>query len=356
MKIVLVCAVALIASVLAGCFESAWHSGVDEYFERTNRILDVRSNGVSWSLKQELRYPSRRSMRLPVPELSIGMLDFLRISECELQRLVGERNSALGKVMVDSQLVTYSLRFIELAEECLAAEAVPDDLVQPLNNLVAQRRRAMPSYFWNALLAGPEFERLFSVSSREDPSDESQLPSTIEVALAQLTGFADATRAVGDIPVQEKVDPKGVEVPLQVLASTKHAGALLLMQSQLADNLIKHHELIERAWREDPVCRTNNQKLWVKPVDKDALIYVFHRYYIDEVQRKSVNLLRQSDRLVELISGLRSSVGGSSVIFDQYWQKNWIGESSAPARLRRAITEQTRFWQEVLRACELSPK
>ena len=50
---------------------------------------------------------------------SIDLLDFLALSPCELQLIVARRNSALGKVALESQNLINDVLFLNTAEQCL---------------------------------------------------------------------------------------------------------------------------------------------------------------------------------------------------------------------------------------------
>lgn len=90
---------AVCALSLLGCnpFSDA-ESLTDEYLERLARVLDTapvpRAELPAASIP-----PRRRERILALPELDLGMLDFLSLYGCELQYVVGERNSVMGKVM-----------------------------------------------------------------------------------------------------------------------------------------------------------------------------------------------------------------------------------------------------------------
>ncbi|MFP3442432.1 DUF3080 family protein, partial [Pantoea sp. SIMBA_133] len=63
--------------------------------------------------------PRRRDRVLTMPELDMGMLDFLSLYGCELQYVVGEKNSVMGRVMQPLNRLRYEIRFIEAARDCL---------------------------------------------------------------------------------------------------------------------------------------------------------------------------------------------------------------------------------------------
>jgi hypothetical protein len=90
---------------------------MDEYVKRLANVLDVEP--VYSDLIDIERIPRPRDRRLFIPEHDINMLDFLSLYGCELQFVVGEKNSILGRVMQPLNNLRYELRFIEASQQCL---------------------------------------------------------------------------------------------------------------------------------------------------------------------------------------------------------------------------------------------
>jgi hypothetical protein len=282
------------------------------------------------------------------------LIDFLRISKCDLQRLVGERNSGLGKVIQDSQLIEYTVEFIRLAQVCLNEGKVPDELVDDVTSLVSERENALPRYFWNALFASAEFAGFFSLNLADNPSQNDQIPTLIELAFGQIQAQVDAHLN----KIASEFNPVSLEPSLAVLASSNYAGAIVDQQAQLANHLTAVNRSLTSAWKAKPLCVSGSDgKLLLNPKHRSAIKHILENYYIAQVQRVASNLLRQSDQLSSLIAKLISVLGYEHPEFTIYWQRVWLDEvESSNQRLRHALASQTNFWQGVLADCKMSPK
>ncbi|MDX1529503.1 MAG: DUF3080 family protein, partial [Gammaproteobacteria bacterium] len=89
-----------------------------DYVGRVENMTEVEVLDGAGYRAALLAYPERRDRRLPLADVRIGMLDFLVLIQCGLQEIVGERNSALGKVMPVSQQLIYEHRLLVSAREC----------------------------------------------------------------------------------------------------------------------------------------------------------------------------------------------------------------------------------------------
>ena len=364
-------------SAISGCGQSRWDAGVQNYAQRAATVFNATHN-VPPTHHDALKYPSRRELTLALPASSIGMIDFLRLSQCDLQRLVGLRNSGLGKVMPASQLAFYNVQFINLAQTCLSQNLVPQDLIEPLEQTLTQKRQALPLILWNALFASPEFAKLYSLSDRANPSTNTQIPSELAGALEQLqkitasllqqAAISSATEqknkrnAIQDASFTSR--QQVFEQALSVIASSSYAGRLALQNSMLSQQLNETYRQLNNAWQAKPLCKKGaNGKLLIKRGSKEALQNVLHKYYIPEVQGLAVKLLKQSDALTEQLQALVTLLQShnsrldnplNSQPFNHYWQNVW-GVNGTSAQLRLEIKNHTEFWQQVLKQCNLSP-
>ncbi|WP_394200607.1 DUF3080 family protein [Marinagarivorans algicola] len=365
---------------LAGCGQTAWDTGLQRYVKRVTHVFKAASvrSTPDYSAYQ---YPTRRALALPLPATSISLLDFLRLSPCDLQRLVGERNSGLGKVMPASQLVFYTAQFIALAQNCLAKGLVPNDLVASLRQVIEQKQQALPRILWNALVASPEFAQLYSLSDRANPSALTQMPSALIGALEQLQQIVSrllqhsmdctVTRTHEGCESQNfERDQHNFEQALSVIGSSSYAGRLMLQSAMLTQQLALTHEQLHSAWQTKPRCwRASNEQLLIKRGSATALMHVLHNDYIPEVQALAVKLLKQSDTFTHKMEALVSTLGISTLeistlelsaleashkAYAAYWQQHW-GARGEPAKLKQQIKVHTHFWQSVLKRCHLSP-
>jgi hypothetical protein len=65
-----------------------------------------------------LPYPGRRDRSIPVADMRIGITEFIHLYDCDLFRLINERNSNLGKIMPISRRLVYEITFLDSASDC----------------------------------------------------------------------------------------------------------------------------------------------------------------------------------------------------------------------------------------------
>lgn len=138
----------VLVALLAGCnpFTDA-RPMMDEYVERVARVLEAEPQLSDLASASQL--PRRRDRVLAMPDLDMGMLDFLSLYGCELQYVVGEKNSVLGRVMQPLNRLRYEIRFIEAARDCLPG--IKDEgLAEELGEAVQSKLESLPIAVWNA--------------------------------------------------------------------------------------------------------------------------------------------------------------------------------------------------------------
>ena len=156
---------------LAGCDPfAAPDSMMNEYVERTARVLELDARFSS--LPDVPRLPRRRERQLEMPTLDIDVLDFLSLYGCELQYVVGERNSIMGRVMQPLNRLRYELRFILAARECLP-QIDNNSLANSVRLAAESKVDSLPVAIWNASWGGEEIEPLLTLSKGLLPVDAS---------------------------------------------------------------------------------------------------------------------------------------------------------------------------------------
>ncbi len=114
--------------------------------------------------------PRRRERILEVAEIDMGVVDFLSLYGCDLQVVVGERTSIMGRVMDAGKRLDYEIRFLGAAEDCL-----PDMDSERRRNAVKEavemKTEKLPNTLWNSIWAAEEMERLTSRSRGTLPSE-----------------------------------------------------------------------------------------------------------------------------------------------------------------------------------------
>lgn len=172
--------------VLTACADDPAEHMLNDYRHRLARSL--KQALVAPPVVEPAQRPSARDLTLSVSDQRIGLLDFLKLYSCSLGRVVGERNSILGKVAPASLRLFNELDFLRLAPVCVAQlrEQGRDTLAQKLAEAHAQKRDELPIALWHATLGGEEYAGLWQV-----PLQLGDYPQGAEAALAQSLAVVD---------------------------------------------------------------------------------------------------------------------------------------------------------------------
>nr|WP_281284279.1 DUF3080 family protein [Exilibacterium tricleocarpae] len=293
-------------------------------------------------------YPSRRQLAAPIPAVKIDLLEYLRLSPCDLQRLIGKRNSGLGKVMETSQRLIYEIEFIRLSDQCLELLRETDadsQLQQKLQQAVDAKRQHLPGVAWNATFAGAEFNRFFSVAAVSVDVEAVRVrPNLLLESLGRLHNRL--------APLAQATGVEGIEQELAVIGSEKYGGRLLRSLAQAESYLRAVNLAIDARLAQGPLCfnqRANRRaEIWQN---------VFYKYYIGQVQPYLAALHQRTRGLVQVVEPLLQVFAPPPAAFADYWRASFSldDDASVLRRFERALDRHTRLWQDVLNQCGMMP-
>lgn len=225
------------------------------------------------------RLPPARDIRLEPARESIDILEYLRIGRCELQQLVAERNSSLGRLAQPSQRLVYEIRFLSAGDACL--EAIGEDypeLAADLGRVLEAKRRDLPLVIWQATLGGDEFREYWQRGNDPLPETFGEAPELM-LALSQLADDIEGWRA-GDLAI----DSSRLEHQLDVIrrgSGGKQLAAWALIDEKLAAASGVVRDRIERR----ALCFEG------MPTPKaDILDSVVREYFVGRIQRWAASL------------------------------------------------------------------
>lgn len=340
-------ALASAALALAGCNPFAQPSSLtEEYVERVARVLEAEADVVPLPVVAAL--PRRRDRVRELPSIDIGLLEFFSLYGCELQQVVGEKNSALGRVMQPAQRLEYEIRFLHAANECLPTITDPE-LHQTLAQAIKTKREALPLAIWNATWGSAEMAGFFTRS-------QGALPLTPDAnALATLT--TDLNRLNAWVRQAEETDrPElftGLSEIHQRWRGLPIAGQLVQSARLLIARLDAAERLLARKLQGRPVCF--NQKPNRKAeIMRNVFLNIYAAQvqpYMAQVQRIKVQILPALRELFVLQAGVAPSA--MAPFFAQVLEE-------APGSLWHALDEgmrrHTERWQDLLDQCGMRPQ
>ncbi|MEX2475886.1 DUF3080 family protein [Marinobacter sp.] len=331
-------------------------SMMDEYVERVARVLDGEARLSE--LPDLGRMPRRRDRRLTMPELDIDILDFLSLYGCQLQYVVGERNSVMGRVMDPLNSLRYEVRFITAARDCLP-HIERKALKASVQDAIDGKRESLPVAIWNATWGAEEIETLFTLSKGHYPvAAESNPASDLSSDLNRLNRTLDALLA-GHL--QSSLDYLG-EVHQRWQA--EHRGGQLLNSANLLTTRLDDATAILQSRLEGrPLCiggKPNNQS--------DVVRNMFFSVYIERIQPYMSDVRRGREALIRPLWEMASAQRGVMPESFSTWANRYLalegaaGEEGAGKEgpslwqeLDRAMAEHTESWQALLAQCGLRP-
>jgi hypothetical protein len=338
------------AWIVLSVFLSGCRSGDDaENALRAYQEVVIQQTGLAadWSPEKEtsLRsYPRIRDRLVSVRELRIGMFDFLRLGECELQYLIGHRNSSLGRVMPPSQQLIYEYRFVHEAKRCIAvsdgASSVPSSM-KWLQEALPSKQQELPKVFWNATFGSADFERFFSLSSGPFSTAEGDLRGgDVAEALRYLIHVGDSLGST-----ELEIDGTRLEEHFQVLRSSRFGGRLLQSLQMMTVYLEAVSSSIEAKLSVGLSC---------DDPEAQALYNVFQDAYVGRLQSYIARLHRDGRDTVQLWNRLAAPYSHiMPETYEPYFSFQLSDENPDGVWLQfeRAIDRHNRSWQKLLDAC-----
>ena len=337
-----------IGLLLSGCnpFSSA-ESMMDEYVERVGRVLELDPEFSE--LPPASNLPRRRDRQLPEPELDMGMLDFLSLYGCELQYVIGEKNSVMGKVMQPLNRLRYELRFIEAGTDCLP-EISREGVKESLEEAIASKRETLPVVIWNATWGVEEMESLFTLAKGDYPvAPEGNPVSDLAIDANRLNELT-AQLLSGDL--SQSLDFVGA---VQQRWQAEHrAGQLINSARLLIARLEDASALLEQRIDGRPLCldgKPNNQA--------DIVQSMFFSVYIEKIQPYMSDIVQARNQLIEPLRQLAAMQEETMPAAFREWYRYHLADGNDGSlwhRLDQVMAEHTRLWQTLLEQCGLRPQ
>ena len=324
-----------------------------DYVERVANVTDSQASAANPFASDLLRYPDRRDRRLPLADVRIGMLKFLGLIQCDLQEIVGKRNSSLGKVMPVSQQLIYEHRVLVSVRQCRRQLGEKDsnlfELQQTLDEIVALKSADLPRVYWNATFGSPEFEHMFSLATAPLPVDAAGAPpGHIERALGHLASLGSR---LGDATLE--LESAQLEAHYQALTSRRMAGELLGALELLRFHLDAAALAIEDRLARRPMCYNGRATPRARHLEN-----VFYTFYVAQVQPYLSQVHRQTRTWLERVNQLATAQRAQMTpAFEAYFDTQL--SLDAPAALwtgyEESLRRHTNAWQTILGQCGLMP-
>lgn len=335
-----------LVSLLSACDPfSTPESMMDTYTSRLAYVLDADVEPITAISIEAL--PRPRDRRVEIEQLDISMLAFLSLYGCELQVVVAERNSILGRVMTPLNELRYQLRFIDKAQQCLPM-LEDDSLRQQLTLAIQHKRERLSAYFWNAIWSDEPMtvlltrsKGLFSLKDNEQVSVLNEQLDTLIRLSQQLDTINDETAFEDVVDIQQN----WVFNPL--------AGQLVNSASLLIRTLNHGSELMQQRIENKPLCYQHKPN-----TQSENLKGLFFSVYIGRVQPYLAKTAQAGEQVFSRLQQLAGQQGAVMPEgFKLYYQNVLTVERAGTVwqQLDDAIRLHTRRWQQLFSQCGMQP-
>jgi len=314
-----------------------------EYQSRLSRVID--SEPAQLQPVTITGLPRLRERLATVEKVDVNFLEFLSLHGCELQVLIAEKNSIMGKVMTPINELRYQVSFIQKGKQCLMIIS-DSEMQQSLQQIITLKVQQLPAHIWNAVWVSEGITGLMTRSKgylpilREESGVDSASQSLHEMlALSAELREGNYATDLGSLGKIQQQWHYGHQI-----------GQLLNSMSLLTEHLTSATAMLKHRIDEQPIC-------YKKQASRQATVMnqFFMNIYIGKVQPYIAIVSQAADQLLPLIN--RLAEGGGTANFRQYVNSTLSMDSkdSLYKRYVYAVKQHTQAWQALLDQCGMRP-
>lgn len=333
----------LVCLYLAGCApDSGVPEMMDGYVVSVADALEVRPELSDIAPVPQI--PRRRERVLDMPDLDMGMLDFLSLYGCELQYVVGERNSIMGRVMQPLNRLRYETRFIRAAKACIS-ETDGEDIQEELKEAIAHKTGTLPVAIWNATWGVEEIERLFTLSQGYYPG------SGDDKVLAELSsGIKRVNQTVRGLLDGNTSEPLDYVGGVHQLWQAEHRAGQLLNSARLVTARLEDATaLLTKRVEGAPLCSGAESE-----APPDELVDIYTDGYGDGIEDYLGRIEKAREALISPLDTLAAQQSETMPSAFRDWYRLYLdtgNTNSVWGQLARAITAHRERWRQLFSQC-----
>ncbi|EDM46716.1 hypothetical protein MDG893_09446 [Marinobacter algicola DG893] len=291
--------------------------------------------------------PRRRERVLDMPDLDMGMLDFLSLYGCELQYVVGEKNSIMGRVMQPLNRLRYETRFIRAAETCIS-DTDGEGIQEELEEAIAHKTEALPVAVWNATWGVEEIERLFTLSQGYYPgSDDDKVLAELSSGVKRVN---QTVRGLLDGNTSEPLDYVG---GVHQLWQAEHrAGQLLNSARLMTARLDDATALLVKRVEGVPLCSGSESE---EPPGE--LVEIYTDGYVGGIKDYLDRIEHAKEALIKPLDTLAAQQTETMPSAFRDWYRLYLDTGNTDSvwgQLGSAVTAHKERWRQLLSQCGTS--
>jgi hypothetical protein len=318
---------------LSACSEYNGDKVFSNYQQRLERVLDTAASDSAMPPAASLI--AERDLKQPLPDIRLDLTDAYATRHCNLDTLIGERNSSLGKVYSASKQLSYELRFLRQLQLCLQQSWDNTALQQQLHQVYQQKQTSIALAFNNMLLT-------------DDTLRKELLGQPKSLPLRDVAGFSETWQALTELTLLQQFIAEQnwqaasmvqIEQQLQRLYQFNFVGRLQYSLRVSSHQLQQLNALLQQH-NSNTLCPDgrNTEQLQI-------LANVFHKYFAPQVQQYTADLSRYQQQLWPLLAQLYQHTPLNEALTQRF--------DSTHNSMRAGLTQHISWWQSVNRQCPL---
>lgn len=318
---------------LSGCSADSGEKAVNSYQQRLARVLEQELPQTPLPTAALLAEP--RDLKQPLPDLRLDLTDTFATRHCDLDTLIGERNSSLGRVYGASKQLSYELRFLHQLNMCLQKRWDNTALQNQLQQVYDAKQQSAKLAFNNMLLTDDTLRKqLLGVRDSLPYNDKPGLTESWQAltALTQLQQYIEQQN-------WQAASAVDIEQQLQLLYRTNLPGRLQYSLRQSSHQLTQLNQMLATVTPQS-LCQPRSDKQQL-----EILANIFNKFFITQVQQYTVNLQQYQQQLWPLLQQLYADtplIEALTARLDGNYHS-----------MRRELAIHVKWWQDVNSQCPL---
>ncbi len=134
--------------LLTGCEPVTVEDKFEDYLQRISNVQQQQSPALDLPRHE---YPRKRDLYIEPPRHSVGLMDSLQLSECQLLSLIAERNTVLGKVQDQFRNLEYQVNLLSGLKECIDSNELDADFASEVYQIYQAKWQELPIHISNTL-------------------------------------------------------------------------------------------------------------------------------------------------------------------------------------------------------------
>ncbi|WAJ71281.1 DUF3080 family protein [Catenovulum adriaticum] len=329
----------IVIYLLASCGETELTREWRKYPERIANLTDTSLKSYPDALNQIRLSPAdKKQYHIQINAIELNLFKALSISDCNLQRYVGERNSSLGKVHTPTNRLIYERQLLDSLNFCTSINESAHQLI--LTQLKTKKNNNWPAIINNYLLNSEPSTTILASSSTLLESDSTGFNASLHF-IEQLTRFTQTQQAVKSDTITQ------FKLSAAQLYNRAFLSRLFYTLEYTSYQLNQVTWLLQKQINKQ-ACKTN-----FKPVEIEYLHNVFIKYYASILQPHLTKLNRMQLQLAPKIAKLWQHSRIQQSQFGQRYLNN--AHDSVFHEFELSIKNHTQNWQTLLKQCQLMP-